>query len=49
MNVSLWTRYRRRSLAPRRPAVFPEDTALVVLSFLVLAAGIALAVAVFLL
>jgi hypothetical protein len=45
----VWKRFRRRTFAPRRPAVFPEDAPLVVLTLLVLAGGIAFALAIFLL
>ena len=45
----LWKRFRRRSLAPRRPAVFLEDVPLVVLTFLLLAGGIAFALVIFVL
>ena len=37
----MWRRFRRRSFAPRRPAVFPEQWPLVVFTLLVLALGIA--------
>jgi hypothetical protein len=40
----MWRRLRGRSLAPRRPAVFPEQWPLVVLSLLAIAAGIAVVV-----
>jgi hypothetical protein len=36
----VWKRLRRRSLAPRRPAVFPEQWPLVAVCLLVLAIGI---------
>jgi hypothetical protein len=36
----MWKRFRRRTFAPRRPAVFPEQWPLVVLTVLVLAASI---------
>lgn len=37
----IWSRVRRRTLAPRRPAVWPEQYPLVLLSLLAIAAGIA--------
>ena len=37
----MWKRFRRRSLAPRRPAVFPEQWPLVVLTAIVVIAGVA--------
>jgi hypothetical protein len=40
--VSLWRRHRRRSLAPRRPAVFPEQRPLAVFVGVLLAAGVVL-------
>ena len=43
----MWRRLRRRSMAPRRPAVFPEQWGLVVFTGVLLAAGIALAVVAF--
>ncbi len=39
--MSLWSRYRRRSFAPRRPAVFPEQWGLVLVTALVVLMGIA--------
>jgi hypothetical protein len=36
----MWKRVRRRTLAPSRPAVYPEQLGLVLLSILVIAAGI---------
>ncbi len=40
----MWKRFRRRSFAPRRPAVFPEQWGLVMVTVLAVAAGIALVV-----
>jgi hypothetical protein len=40
--VPLWKRFRRRSFGPRRPAVFPEQWPLVVVTLLVIAGSIAL-------
>ena len=37
----MWKRFRRRTFAPRRPAVFPEQWPLVVLTALAVLAGIA--------
>jgi hypothetical protein len=39
--VPLWSRLRRRSFAPRRPAVLPEQWPLVAVTLLALAIGIA--------
>ncbi len=39
--MSLWTRTRRRSFAPRRPAVFPEQWGLVLVTVLALLVGLA--------
>ncbi|HEU4658802.1 MAG TPA: hypothetical protein VFR97_14835 [Capillimicrobium sp.] len=39
----MWRRLRRRTFAPRRPAVFPEQWPLVAVTALALAAGIVLA------
>jgi hypothetical protein len=36
----MWKRLRRRTLAPSRPAVHPEQLGLLLLSILVIAAGI---------
>jgi hypothetical protein len=36
----MWKRLRRRTLAPSRPAVYPEQLGLVLLSILAIAAGI---------
>jgi hypothetical protein len=38
----MWKRFRRRSFAPRRPAVFPEQWGLVLVTFLAIAAGVVL-------
>ena len=40
----MWKRVKRRTFAPRRPAVFPEQWGLVLVTVIVLAAGIALVV-----
>jgi hypothetical protein len=40
----MWKRLRRRTLAPRRPAVFPDQWGLVLVTALVLGGGIALVV-----
>jgi hypothetical protein len=40
----LWKRFRRRSLAPRRPAVFPEQWGLVLVTVLALLIGLAVVV-----
>ena len=37
----MWKRFRRRSMAPRRPAVFPEQWGLVLVTVLVIALGLA--------
>ncbi len=37
----MWSRFRRRSLAPRRPAVFPEQWGLVMVVVLALLGGLA--------
>ncbi len=39
--MSLWTRYRRRSFGPRRPAVFPEQWGLVLVTILAVLIGLA--------
>jgi hypothetical protein len=36
----MWKRLRRRTLAPSRPAVYPEQLGLLLLSLLVIAGGI---------
>jgi len=36
----MWKRLRRRSLAPGRPAVYPDQIGLLVFTVLALAAGI---------
>jgi hypothetical protein len=36
----MWKRFRRRSMAPRRPAVFPEQIGLVILTLLAVGVGI---------
>ncbi|HEV2754366.1 MAG TPA: hypothetical protein VG318_01140 [Actinomycetota bacterium] len=43
--MPLWKRFRRRSFAPRRPAVFPEQWPLVAVTLLALAIGIGFVVA----
>jgi hypothetical protein len=40
----MWKRVRRRTLAPRRPAVFPEQWGLVLVTALVVGGGVALVV-----
>jgi hypothetical protein len=40
----MWKRVRRRTLAPRRPAVFPEQWGLVLVTAIVLAGGVALVI-----
>ena len=40
----MWKRSRRRSFAPRRPAVFPEQWGLVLVTTLAIAGGVALIV-----
>jgi hypothetical protein len=42
----VWARFRRRSLAPRRPAVFPEQWGLVLVTALAVVAGVAVVLAV---
>jgi hypothetical protein len=42
----MWARFRRRSMAPRRPVVFDDQWALVVACVLALVGGIAVVVAV---
>jgi len=36
----MWKRYRRRSFAPRRPAVFPEQWGLILVVALAVALGV---------
>jgi hypothetical protein len=36
----MWKRLRRRTMAPSRPALYPEQLGLLLLSLLVIAAGI---------
>ena len=38
----MWKRVRRKTLAPRRPAIFPEQWELVVVTVLVLVGSVAL-------
>jgi hypothetical protein len=38
----MWRRLRSKSMAPRRPAVFPEQWPLVALTAIVVLAGIAI-------
>jgi hypothetical protein len=38
----MWKRVRRRTFAPRRPAVFSDQWGLVLVTVLVLAGGVAL-------
>jgi hypothetical protein len=40
----MWKRLRRTTLAPRRPAVFPEQWGLVLVTAIVLFGGIAVVV-----
>jgi hypothetical protein len=40
----MWKRVRRRTFAPRRPAVSPEQWGLVLVTALVIAGGVALVV-----
>ncbi len=40
----MWRRFRRRSMAPRRPAVFPEQYGLVLVTALCLVGGIAIVI-----
>ena len=39
--TSVWKRLRRRTFAPRRPAVFPEQWGIVLVTVLVVALGFA--------
>jgi hypothetical protein len=36
----MWKRLRRRTFAPSRPAVYPEQVGLLLISVIVIAAGI---------
>ncbi len=36
----MWKRYRRKSFAPRRPAVLPEQWGLILVTALVIALGV---------
>ncbi len=36
----MWKRFRRRTMAPRRPAVFPEQWGLVLVTVLAIAMGV---------
>jgi hypothetical protein len=36
----MWRRFRRRTFAPRRPAVFPEQIGLVMVTVLAIAGGV---------
>jgi hypothetical protein len=36
----MWKRLRRRTLAPSRPVVYPEQLGLLLISLIVIAAGI---------
>ena len=36
----MWRRLRRKTFAPRRPAVFPEQWALVIVTLAVVALGV---------
>ena len=38
--LPMWRRLRRRSLAPSRPALYPDQVGLAVISLLVIAGGI---------
>jgi hypothetical protein len=40
----MWRRLRRRSMAPSRPAVYPDQIGLLVLSLLAIGAGVYLIV-----
>lgn len=40
----MWRRLRRRTMAPRRPAVYPDQIGLVILTAAVVAVGIYVAV-----
>jgi hypothetical protein len=36
----MWRRFRRRTLAPRRPALYPDQVGLALFSLLAIVAGI---------
>jgi hypothetical protein len=36
----MWKRLRRRTLAPSRPAIYPEQLGLVLISIIVIAGGL---------
>jgi hypothetical protein len=36
----MWKRLRRRTMAPSRPAIYPEQVGLLLLSMIVIAGGI---------
>jgi hypothetical protein len=40
----MWRRVRRRTFAPRRPAIFPDQWGLVLVTAFVLAGGVGLVV-----
>ena len=40
----MWKRVKRRTFAPRRPAVFPEQWGLVIVTAIVLLGGVALVI-----
>ena len=40
-NTHVWKRFRRRTFAPRRPAVFPEQYGLVLVTAVAIGLGIA--------
>ena len=41
MITGVWKRFRRKTFAPRRPAVFPEQYGLVMVTAVAIALGIA--------
>ena len=41
----MWKRHRRRSFAPRRPALFPEQWGLVLVTVLAILGGVAIVIA----
>jgi hypothetical protein len=43
----MWKRLRRRTLAPGRPAIYPEQLGLVLISIIVIVAGIWVAARIF--